>query len=265
MPNHPRQRRSEPVAPEDAGPVRMIVGLGNPGKKYDGTRHNVGFDLVDRLASEHGFGWRPEKKWKAEVARGTDSQLILAKPQTFMNLSGESVIKLGSFFKIPPAEILVVYDDADLPLGRLRIRLSGTAGGHNGVKSLIQHFGTDKFPRLKFGIGRDPAEKSDPRRDMVGHVLGRFSKEESDALEKSLARAAEAVNYALSSGLAAAMNRYNQNPDAPAKKPKQQSRKSPSESSPGSEHEPKKPSVPSRGADQEDSAASTGEPPQKES
>ena len=212
----------------------MIVGLGNPGSKYARTRHNVGFDLVDRLASERGLDWRSEKKWKAEVARSLDGELVLAKPQTYMNLSGESVIKLCSFFKIPPAQVLVVYDDADLPLGRLRIRLSGSAGGHNGVKSLIQHFGTDSFPRLKFGIGRNAGEKADPRHDMVGHVLGKFSAEEAPDLEKSMARAAEAVNDALSSGLASAMNRFNQNPDTPAGKSKppkrKQSQETPSDS-----------------------------------
>ncbi len=262
MPPSPRQRQSGPVAPEEAGPVRMIIGLGNPGPKYAGTRHNVGFDLVDRLVAERGLDWRPEKKWKAEVARSGDGTLIFAKPQTYMNLSGEAVIKLGSFFKIPPAEMFVVYDDADLPLGRLRIRLSGSAGGHNGIKSLIQHLGTDRFARLKFGIGRDPAEKADPRRDMVGHVLGRFADTEKDALEKSMARAAEAVNYALSSGLAASMNRFNQNPEAPARKPKPRPRKESPESRPVSDPETENTNVPSRAAD--DSAASS-EHPQQES
>lgn len=207
--------------------IRLVVGLGNPGSKYAGTRHNVGFDLVDRLASERGLDWRPEKKWKVELARSGDGSLVLAKPQTYMNLSGEAVIKVCSFYKIPPKEVLVVYDDADLPLGRLRFRPSGSAGGHNGVKSLIQHFGTDQFPRLKFGIGRDPKAEVDPRRDMVSHVLGRFEAHEVESLEKNMADATEAVNCALSGGLAEAMNRFNQNPEKPPKPKTQSPRKLP--------------------------------------
>lgn len=210
--------RSEKRSPKELGgsPIRLVIGLGNPGSKYAGTRHNVGFDLVDLLASEKSLDWRTEKKWKVELARTADGSLVLAKPQTFMNLSGEAVIKLASFYKIPPTEMLVVYDDADLPLGRLRFRNSGSAGGHNGVKSLIQHLGTDRIPRLKIGIGRRPGD-GDDRDSMVGHVLGRFRPEESERREKSMARAAEAVNCALLSGLAEASTRYNPDPDAPTR------------------------------------------------
>ncbi len=233
----------------------MIVGLGNPGRKYERTRHNVGFDLVDRLAGERGLEWRPEKKWKAELARTADGGLVLVKPQTYMNLSGEAVIKVCSFFKIPPTEVLVVYDDADLPLGRLRFRPSGSAGGHNGVRSLIQHFGTDRFPRLKFGIGRDPSVDADPRRDMVSHVLGRFEAHEIECLEKNMANATEAVNCALSAGLPAAMNRFNQIPVTTPPKPKKNPgpRRAPSESP-----SPNEPS-PSTG----DSASSAEKPTQE--
>lgn len=213
----------------DETPIRLVIGLGNPGSKYAGTRHNVGFDLVERLAAERGLEWRLEKKWKVEIARSADGSLILAKPQTFMNLSGEAATKLTSFYKIPPSAVMLVYDDADLPLGRLRVRGSGSAGGHNGVKSLIQHLGTDRIPRLKIGIGRRPGTGGEAvgRDKMVGHVLGRFRPEESERLEKSMARAAEAVNCALLSGLAAASTRYNTDPDAPARPKKAQRRESP--------------------------------------
>jgi PTH1 family peptidyl-tRNA hydrolase len=210
-----RGKDSSPADRVSDEPIRLVVGLGNPGTKYVGTRHNVGFDIVERLAASRGLRWQLEKKWKTEIARSADGRLVLAKPQTFMNLSGEAVIRIGSFFKIPPPAILVVHDDVDLALGRLRIRASGSAGGHNGLKSLIQHLGTDAFPRLKFGVGR-AGEGDALRREMIDHVLGRFDAPEMATLEKTLARATDAVDCALSDGLAAAMNRFNQNPDAPA-------------------------------------------------
>lgn len=192
--------------PSANGPaVRMVVGLGNPGPEYAHTRHNVGFDVVERLASSAGVSWTTQKKWEASVAR--HDQVLLVKPLTFMNLSGRAVQRVGSFHKIPPAEMLVVYDDADLPLGTLRLRHGGSAGGHNGIKSLIATLGTDSFPRLKFGIGRAGEG------DMVDHVLGRFSPEEAPEVEKSLARAADAVNCVLDSGMESAMTRYNQRPE----------------------------------------------------
>lgn len=214
-------RRRQPGPDVAEARPRLVVGLGNPGSQYVGTRHNVGFDLVERLAADRGLEWRTEKKWKVELARTPDNGLIFAKPQTYMNLSGEAVIRVCGFYKIPPAEVLVIHDDVDLPLGRLRIRASGSAGGHNGVTSLIQHLGTDAIPRLKFGIGRRADENAAAGREMVGHVLGRFSPAEAESLEKNMALAVEAVNCALSVGLAAAMNRFNQNPSAPPK-PKRQ-------------------------------------------
>ena len=192
--------------PSANGPaVRMVVGLGNPGPEYAHTRHNVGFDVVERLASSAGVSWTTQKKWEASVAR--HDQVLLVKPLTFMNLSGRAVQRVGSFHKIPPTEMLVVYDDADLPLGTLRLRHGGSAGGHNGIKSLIATLGTDSFPRLKFGIGRAGEG------DMVDHVLGRFSPEEAPEVEKSLARAADAVNCVLDSGMESAMTRFNQRPE----------------------------------------------------
>ena len=192
--------------PSANGPaVRMVVGLGNPGPEYAHTRHNVGFDVVDRLASSAGVSWTTQKKLEASVAR--HDQVLLVKPLTFMNLSGRAVQRVGSFHKIPPTEMLVVYDDADLPLGTLRLRHGGSAGGHNGIKSLIATLGTDSFPRLKFGIGRAGEG------DIVDHVLGRFSPEEAPEVEKSLARAADAVNCVLGSGMESAMTRFNQRPE----------------------------------------------------
>ena len=201
------------TAPGFPPAIRLIAGLGNPGSKYRGTRHNVGFDIVDRLAAMSGAGWKLEKKWKAEIARAGD--LLLVKPQTYMNLSGEALRGVCDFYKIPADSVLVVHDDADLPLGRLRFRQSGSAGGHNGIKSIIQHLGSQRFPRLKIGIGRK-SEPAAPQRDIIGHVLGRFDPDERAELEKSLECAVDAVNCALSAGLPAAMNRFNQDPEKEA-------------------------------------------------
>ena len=204
--------------------IRVVIGLGNPGRDYEGTRHNVGFDIVDRMADDAGVSWQKERKWQALVAR--TGSVILVKPQTFMNLSGQTAAYIGGFFKMPPSQMLVVYDDVDLPLGALRFRANGSAGGHNGIKSMIQSLGSDTFPRLKFGIGHrpPPAGEVDPESDnnqrqgsMVSHVLGRFAVSERQELEKSLAIAVDAVNCALARGLAAAMNQYNQKPSKPKK------------------------------------------------
>lgn len=181
---------------------RLVVGLGNPGKEYAGTRHNIGFDVLDRLAGAEGQEFQRERKWKAEVAR-TPGGLHLLKPLTYMNLSGRAATAAARFYKIAPEEILVVFDDASLPVGQLRFRMQGGAGGHNGIRSLIQDLGTDEFPRLKIGIGGAPGEK------MTGHVLGRFREEERDAVEKALARAVEAVQVAATDGVARAANIFN--------------------------------------------------------
>jgi PTH1 family peptidyl-tRNA hydrolase len=193
-------------APFEQPVPRLIVGLGNPGQEYRDTRHNVGFMILDRLASREGAPFRRERKWKAEVAQFGET--LLCKPLTFMNLSGESVRPLSSFYKVEPAEILVVLDDMALPLGRLRIRHSGSAGGHNGLKSIFEHFGTQAIPRLRVGIGAAQA-------GAIDHVLGRFALDEAAPLEQSLARAVDAIDCARSQGLAAAMNAYNKNPDQP--------------------------------------------------
>ena len=183
---------------------RLIVGLGNPGRDYVDTRHNVGFMVLDQIASRAGATFRAEKKWKAEVAVLGDGWLC--KPQTYMNLSGESVSSLRHFYKIEPSQVLVVLDDMALPLGRLRLRETGSAGGHNGLKSILHHLGTLDVPRIRVGIG--DAEPG----DATGHVLGRFSPAERPALQDALDRAAEAVQFAQSHGFSASMNRYNPNP-----------------------------------------------------
>jgi len=183
----------------------LIIGLGNPGRQYEETRHNVGFMVLDRLALAAGVSFASIPKWQSHVARLPDGALLL-KPQTFMNLSGQAVAKIARFHQWPPEEILVVYDDVALPLGTMRFREKGSAGGHNGIKSLIQHFGSDEFPRLKLGIGGPrPGE-------MTGHVLGKFTPDEREHLENMLATAVEAVQVARSQGVATAANRYHQKP-----------------------------------------------------
>ncbi len=190
--------------------IKLVIGLGNPGRKYEGTRHNIGFLVVDKLAARYGAEMANHLKWRAHVAKVPGTGTILMKPQTFMNESGQSVGAALRFYKWEPAQILVVYDDVDLPYGALRFRMSGSAGGHNGMKSIINHLGSDRFPRLKIGIGsaRDHAGDAPPN-SLVGHVLGNFSTEERNELENTLATAAEAVQLALSEGVEAAANSFN--------------------------------------------------------
>lgn len=183
--------------------LRLVVGLGNPGPEYEGTRHNVGFDLVDRLAKERGLKWEKEHKFRAKVCRGADG-VMFAKPLTFMNLSGNSVARIALKLDLAPSQILVVYDDTALPVGAVRFRANGSAGGHNGIKSLLATLGTEDFPRLRIGVGAAP-----PEAILSDHVLSPFPPEERAEIEKVLEIAAEGVNCALSAGLDAAMNRYN--------------------------------------------------------
>lgn len=186
---------------EEKTGIRLIVGLGNPGSKYEDTRHNVGFAVLDLVAAGLDLPWEKDRKSKALVAR-RGGELILVKPQTYMNLSGSSVARLAGFFKIPKDGILVVYDDVDTELGKIKFKPKGSAGGHNGIKSIIECLGTSEFPRLKIGIGASGGE-------MVGHVLGKFSKEEEPVIEKSLALGSEGVMYALANDLSSAMNHFN--------------------------------------------------------
>ena len=183
----------------------LIVGLGNPGRQYENTRHNVGFMVLDRLVADAGSNFESKPRWQTHLAKLADGTVLL-KPQTFMNLSGRSVRQVLSFHKWEPAQVLVVYDDAALPLGRLRLREKGSAGGHNGIRSMIEHLGTEAFPRLKVGIGG--AEEG----GMVGHVLGKFREDERDLLENTLASAVAAVQLARSQGFAVAANHFNSPP-----------------------------------------------------
>ena len=188
------------VANDDRCPMRMIVGLGNPGSEYRDTRHNAGFMVVDEYARDLGLGFNEEKRWHSKVSR--DGSRYLLKPQTFMNESGSAVGKVAAFYKIKPAQVLVLYDDIDLPLGRLRIRGGGSAGGHNGMRSVINHLGTQDFPRLRIGIGTGAKET-------IKHVLGKFRDEERSELEKSVKKAVLALTVIIEQGLPVAMTRFN--------------------------------------------------------
>lgn len=184
----------------------LIVGLGNPGPKYAGTRHNAGFMVLDALAKQHGLQFS-QKQGNAEVARGQIGgvRAILAKPQTFMNLSGRAVVALANFYKVPHSRIIVVYDDIALPIGALRIREKGSAGGHNGVSNIIQQLGTQTFPRIRVGVDR-PVQV---QHSQIDWVLGRFTKEEREAMDAAIPRAIEAVEAILGGGIERAMNAYN--------------------------------------------------------
>ncbi len=185
--------------------MTIVVGLGNPGRRYQGTRHNIGFAVADEVARrgqavfESGRG----DTLTARIGRGPASVLVV-KPLTMMNLSGDAVAAVAGFYKVDPAAILVAADDVNLPLGRLRLRARGTAGGHNGLKSIIGCLGTEQFPRVRVGVGR-----GDPRRDLADHVLAMFDDDERDEVDRAIARAADAVETFLAEGIEAAMNRYN--------------------------------------------------------
>ncbi|HKT80428.1 MAG TPA: aminoacyl-tRNA hydrolase [Vicinamibacterales bacterium] len=183
--------------------MKLIVGLGNPGEKYRGTRHNIGFDVVNELARrfEVVFELAPAEAQIARVRR--EEPFLIAKPLTFMNHSGVAVGELLRYFKIDPADLLVIVDEVQLPLARLRARRSGSAGGHNGLKSIIEHLGPE-FARLRIGVGR-----GDARRDLADHVLARFDRDEEKEVARMIARAADAAETFITSGIAAVMNQYN--------------------------------------------------------
>ena len=189
--------------------IRVLAGLGNPGREYDGTRHNVGFAVLDRIASQLGISFSKEPKWDALVARAPGSELILIKPTTVMNLSGESVCDYARFYRIPTESVLVIADDVALPLGALRIRREGGSGGQKGLESVLIHFATEQVPRLRVGVGA-----ATPGADLSSHVLARFRPEEQSTVEESFSRAAEAALCAVKRGLADAMNLYNVAPSS---------------------------------------------------
>lgn len=184
--------------------MKLIVGLGNPGRQYHGTRHNVGFEVVEVLSKRHRIHVKARRS-RAVVGEGTiaGEEVVLARPQTFMNLSGEAVGALARRYRIAPEDILVIYDDSNLPLGKLRIRTRGSAGGHNGMKSIIHSMGSEEFPRIRLGIG------SPDRREMIDHVLSRFKRAEMPIVREMIQRAADAVEMYLSEGPEPTMNRFN--------------------------------------------------------
>lgn len=183
----------------------IIAGLGNPGPKYENTRHNVGFEAVDVLADKLGIEIR-ERKHRAFCGKGIfqGEKVLILKPQTFMNLSGESIRDAADFYKAEPAHIIVVYDDVSLDAGQLRIRAKGSAGGHNGMKSIIAHLGSQEFPRVKIGVGQKPDQM-----DLADYVLGRFSKGDREVMYDAVNDAAEGIKMIIAQGLDAAMNCYN--------------------------------------------------------
>jgi PTH1 family peptidyl-tRNA hydrolase len=187
-------------------PMHLIVGLGNPGADYAKTRHNAGFLLVEKLAAQWKASWTNERKFVARVARGekVGKKFLLAEPQTFMNLSGETVGTLVKFYQLSLAQILVAVDDADLPLGEIRLRPGGSSGGHHGLESIEQHLGTREFARLRIGIGR-----RDGSREITNFVLGKFEAAETAVLEKVLERAANQIECWLDAGLQKAMSQFN--------------------------------------------------------
>jgi PTH1 family peptidyl-tRNA hydrolase len=196
----------------------FIAGLGNPGSEYAATRHNVGFMLVDRLATRWHAAWALEKKFQARMAtvKRDGRKVILCQPRTFMNASGEAVGAVGRFYQLPAGRMLIAVDDADLPLGQIRMRPEGSSGGHHGLESIEQQLGTRGYPRLRLGIGRRTQEQ----REITGHVLGRFEAGEQKVMEEVLDRAVQQVECWLADGIEKAMNQFNGAVTAPAEKGK---------------------------------------------
>ena len=181
----------------------LIVGLGNPGKQYEKTRHNIGFDVIDYMANKYNIDVNREK-FKGICGEGfiENKKVILLKPLTYMNLSGESIREFANFYKLEDDEIIVVYDDISLDIGRLRIREKGSAGGHNGIKSIIQNLGGDKFPRVKVGVGQ-------PKDNLINHVLGKFSKEDREHIEKVIPVVSDAIVEIVKNDAKESMNKFN--------------------------------------------------------
>ena len=195
---------------------QLIVGLGNPGSGYDGTRHNIGFTVVDALASRWQISLSENRKFQGIFGEGYGSlsqkvpgKLRLLKPLTYMNKSGQSIRAVTDWYKLPPESVLIIYDDMDLPLGRIRLRLSGSAGGHNGMKSAIAHLGTQNFPRLRIGIDKPKTPDPNSDKDTVSHVLGRFGGDETQMMGEILHLVVEAVEHSLTQGVEKSMSLYN--------------------------------------------------------
>jgi PTH1 family peptidyl-tRNA hydrolase len=197
----------------------LIVGLGNPGKDYAKTRHNAGFIVLDQLAKRWRTDWKNEKKFHARMARAgrNERETLLCEPQTFMNSSGEAVAAVVNFYRIELPRMLVIVDDADLPLGQLRLRPSGSSGGHHGLESIEQHLSSREYARLRIGIGRTAGP-----REITGHVLGRFSSTEAQLADKVFAVATDQAECWLNDGIQKAMNQFNGTIDGPADERKEQ-------------------------------------------
>jgi PTH1 family peptidyl-tRNA hydrolase len=202
--------------------MKLIIGLGNPGRQYEHTRHNIGFRVVDKVAAQEGWKWN-ERRSRAILASGTigTEKVVLAKPITYMNLSGEAVGELARWYKVQPADMLIVYDELDLPVGRVRLRPNGSAAGHNGMKSVIRHLHTDAIPRLRVGIGH-PTNSHIQGRD---HVLGVPSTDEHILIARAEDRAIEAIRLLISQGIDATMNLVNMDPEEVQRKAEERERK----------------------------------------
>lgn len=185
--------------------MKIIAGLGNPTREYEGTRHNMGFSAIYQIADRYNIKMNIARH-KALIGTGiiAGEKVMLVMPQTYMNLSGESIGEILRFYKLSPADLIILYDDIDLDVGKLRIRAKGSAGGHNGIKSIIAHIGTETFDRVRIGVGHKPEGW-----DLADHVLSRFSKEELPVVRDSVNRAADAIEVIISSGIEAAMNKFN--------------------------------------------------------
>lgn len=199
--------------------MRLIVGLGNPGRQYDGTRHNIGFAVVDALAREHQVEFSFFSKWNADVAKISQEgkgDLWLMKPRTLMNLSGTAVAAFAHFYRLAPAEVLIVLDEVMLPVGTIRLRCSGSSGGQRGLESVLRHFSTEAVPRLRLGIGAivedsesDEEKNKREQRDLSDYVLGRFEQKELPRVEAALQRTLEAIHAIREKGFKMAMNLFN--------------------------------------------------------
>ena len=185
--------------------MKIIAGLGIPTREYEGTRHNMGFSAIYQIADRYNIKMNIARH-KALIGTGiiAGEKVMLVMPQTYMNLSGESIGEILRFYKLSPADLIILYDDIDLDVGKLRIRAKGSAGGHNGIKSIIAHIGTETFDRVRIGVGHKPEGW-----DLADHVLSRFSKEELPVVRDSVSRAADAIEVIISSGIEAAMNKFN--------------------------------------------------------
>jgi len=192
---------------ESSPPPRLIIGLGNPGEAYARTRHNVGFDAIDVLSEKNGIKLKMNRRFRAIIGEGRmgTEMVLLVKPQTYMNLSGESVLSLVKYYKIPPTQIVVMYDDVALPLGAIRVRERGSAGGQKGMVNIIARLGTNEFTRIRMGVGEKPEHWN-----LADYVLSSFTKNERETMDAAIIRAADAASMLLTEGTLATMNIFNQ-------------------------------------------------------